>query len=200
MIFNIFRKKSLVKIQAEKLLNDVSSFTGLFHRDKVPGFFDQLMGSILHKGSRLFQVNIAAVFGYFTFQNKGRGCFLFVFLLANLGAGFIVGIFTSRNPEVYDLAYSGFLLFSFCFLFMGFNIYSSAMFTALSNGKTSAFIAFLRTFVFIILGILLLPRVIGVNGLWLALPMAEALTLTISSCLVAREYKRHIAIPDITST
>jgi Na+-driven multidrug efflux pump len=61
----------------------------------------------------------------------------------------------------------------------------------LSNGKLSALIAFLRTFFFMGLGILLLPRTIGVNGLWLALPVAEALTLIIAVGLVAREYRSH---------
>jgi len=120
------------------------------------------------------------------------GCSLFVFLLANAGAGHLVGLFASGNPDVFEIAYNGFLLFSFCFLFMGFNIYASALFTALSNGKLSAIIAFLRTFFFMGLGIMLLPRVIGANGLWLALPVAEALTLIIATGLVAREYRSHL--------
>jgi len=120
------------------------------------------------------------------------GCSLIIFLLANIGAGYIVGMFATNNPDVFEIAYNGFLLFSFCFLSMGFNIYASALFTALSNGKLSAIIAFMRTFFFMGLGILLLPRIIGVNGLWLALPVAEVLTLIIAIFLVAREYRVHI--------
>jgi Na+-driven multidrug efflux pump len=118
-------------------------------------------------------------------------CSVAVFLFANIGASQIIGMFASRNPAVFQITLNGFLLFSFCFLFMGFNVYASAMFTALSNGKLSALIALLRTFVFISLGILLLPKAIGVNGLWLALPVAEALTVTIAATLVVREYRRH---------
>ncbi len=116
-------------------------------------------------------------------------CSAAIFAFANLGASQIIGMFASRNPEVFQITLNGFLLFSFCFLFMGFN--ASAMFTALSNGKLSALIAVLRTFVFISMGILLLPEAIGVNGLWLALPVAEALTVTIAATLVMREYRRH---------
>ncbi|MDZ4131651.1 MAG: MATE family efflux transporter [Dethiobacteria bacterium] len=118
-------------------------------------------------------------------------CAIAVFLVANLGAVHIVGMFASRNQVVFEIALNGFFFFSFCFLWMGFNIYASAMFTALSNGKLSALIAFLRTFVFITLGILFLPRFFGVNGLWLALPGAETLTVVIAAALVWREFRHH---------
>lgn len=113
-----------------------------------------------------------------------------IFLVANLGASAIVGIFTSKSAEVNSIALNGFLIFSFSFLFAGFNIFASSMFTALSNGKVSAFISFLRTFVFIGLGILLLPRYFDVNGLWLAMPAAEILSLMIAAFFVWREYNR----------
>ena len=54
------------------------------------------------------------------------------------------------------------------------------MFTALSNGKVSAIISFLRTFVFLLLSMLLLPLVFDVNGIWLAVPLAELLTMGVS--------------------
>ncbi|MEG1241069.1 MAG: MATE family efflux transporter, partial [Oscillospiraceae bacterium] len=55
-----------------------------------------------------------------------------------------------------------------------------SLFTALSNGRASAIISFLRTFVFILLAILILPLVMEVNGIWLAVPLAELLTLFVS--------------------
>ena len=64
--------------------------------------------------------------------------------------------------------------------FAGINIYSSSMFTAFSDGKVSALISFVRTFVLIVLNILLLPYLIGVNGVWLAVPAAEFMTLFLS--------------------
>ena len=54
------------------------------------------------------------------------------------------------------------------------------MFTAFSNGKISAVISFVRTFVLIVINILLLPALIGVNGIWLAVPSAEFLTVFLS--------------------
>ena len=55
----------------------------------------------------------------------------------------------------------------------GFNIFASALFTALSNGKISAILSFLRTFCFITIGLLALPLILRENGVWLAVPIAE---------------------------
>lgn len=103
-----------------------------------------------------------------------------LFIISVLFAPNIVGIFSPKGTTVFDIGYKGFSIFSLSFLVTGINIFSSAMFTAFSNGKISAAISFLRTFVFIISGILILPRFLGVNGVWLAVPMAEALSMLIS--------------------
>lgn len=92
----------------------------------------------------------------------------------------IVNVFVTKDSEVFPIAMNGFLLFSISYLFTGFNIFASSMFTAFSNGKVSAIISFARTFIFIILGIMLLPKFMGVSGIWLAVPFAEILTLILS--------------------
>lgn len=92
----------------------------------------------------------------------------------------LIQLFTPPGTRVYELAYSGFYLFSFSFLCCGVNIFSSALFTALSNGKLSALISFLRTFGFLAIGILLFSRSMGMQGIWLAVPVAEAGALIIS--------------------
>jgi len=93
----------------------------------------------------------------------------------------IVALFSPKGTAVYDIAIVGFLLFSINYLFSGLNIFASGFFTALSNGKVSAILSFLRTFVFIVVGILLLPRFLGVNGIWLSVPFAELMTLLFSA-------------------
>ena len=93
----------------------------------------------------------------------------------------IVGIFTGEENHTYELAVEGFFLFSFNYLFAGINIFASALFTALSNGKISAIISFCRTFVFIVASIVLLPMIMGITGVWLAVPLAELITLFISA-------------------
>ena len=89
----------------------------------------------------------------------------------------------------FELTRHGGYLFSIAYLFCGTNIVASGIFTALSDGKTSALISFLRTFVFIVLSALLLPLVLGTNGVWLSIPVAEFLTLFISVPKLSRYFK-----------
>ena len=105
---------------------------------------------------------------------------LFIFALSFINGNTLVRLFTGTNEAVYKIAINGFMIFVFSFLFSGFNIFSSAIFTALSNGKLSALISFLRTFGFIMIGLLIMPQFIGITGVWLAVPIAEILTLCIS--------------------
>ncbi len=85
----------------------------------------------------------------------------------------LVGLFLEVNSIAYNLTVEGFALFSLGFLFSGINIFASGLFTAYSNGKVSAGISFIRTFFFITISILILPKFIGLTGVWLAVPIAE---------------------------
>lgn len=109
-------------------------------------------------------------------------------IVALFGAKNIVGVFADKGSNVYEIGYVGFTLFSTCFLFTGINIFTSAKFTAFSNGRVSATISFLRTFVFTASGIIILPKIIGINGVWLAVTVAEILTIIISLYFV-NKYK-----------
>lgn len=106
-----------------------------------------------------------------------------IFICSVVLADNIVGIFVNKDSYVAEVAVKGFYLFSLNYVFAGFNILVSSIFTALSNGKISATISFLRTFVFIIMAIIVLPKIIGVNGIWLSIPFAEMLTVFVSSYL-----------------
>lgn len=92
----------------------------------------------------------------------------------------IIAVFTASDTAVFEIAVHGFLLFSLNYLFAGINIFSSSFFTAFSNGKISAIISFSRTFALILPSLLLLPHFIGGDGIWLAIPIAEALCSGIS--------------------
>lgn len=141
-----------------------------------------------------FSMGVAPVFSYnYGSQNHAQMkrlfkicmwfvsvCSLLVFACSILFASPLVSVFSPAGTPVYDIAVNGFVLFSFSYLFAGVNMFSSALFTALSNGFVSAAISFLRTFVFIVLGIFILPLVLEVNGVWLAVPFAELLTLAVS--------------------
>lgn len=106
-----------------------------------------------------------------------------------LGSEVLVSVFTQKNSPAYRLAISGNRLFSLSLLFVGFNTFSSMLFTTLSNGKISAIIAFSRSFVFLVAAIILLPVFFGINGLWLSVPVSEFTALILSACYVKR-YRR----------
>lgn len=71
------------------------------------------------------------------------------------------------------MALHGFYLFVGSFLPVGINIFASGMFTAFSNGLISGLLSLLRTLVFVVLGIVLLPSFLGLDGVWLTIPAAE---------------------------
>lgn len=103
-----------------------------------------------------------------------------VFAAAFLFGSPLVGIFAEKGTSVYEIARNGFLIFPFSFLFCGLNIFTSAIFTALSNGKLSAILSFLRTFGLITVLLLILPALLGVTGVWLAVPAAELITMIVA--------------------
>ncbi len=116
---------------------------------------------------------------------------LAVFVISLLGGPYIVQLFAPDTSEVYRIAVSGFRIFAYSFLFCGLNIFISAMFTALSNGKISAFLSFLRTFGLLSGGILLLPRFWGITGVWLAVPVAEGIMFWVSIFMLLYHRKRY---------
>ncbi len=145
-----------------------------------------------------YSMGVAPVIGYNygsrnTAQQKTvfRICITFImsaslaiFVICLLGSRYIVALFANSSSDVYLLSVSGFSIFAFSFLFCGLNIFTSAMFTALSNGKVSAVLSLLRTFGFVTTGLLLLPEICGFTGVWLAVPIAEGIVFVISiGCL-----------------
>lgn len=118
-------------------------------------------------------------------------CSVFIFVLSLILSGQAVSIFIRPDSKTFDLARHGFALFSLSYLFMGFNIFSSAMFTALSNGKVSALLSILRTLVFIVGALFTLPLILGVSGVWLAVPVAEALALIVAAVCFYRLRPRY---------
>ena len=116
---------------------------------------------------------------------------LAVFLFSISFSYRIAGIFFKENSPVYAAAANGFILFSAAYIFAGFNIFASALFTALSNGKVSAVISFARTFIFIAAGIVILPKFAGIDGIWLSVPAAEAAALFLSLGFVFAKNKKY---------
>ncbi len=103
----------------------------------------------------------------------------------------LVSIFARPDNPVYDLAVTGNHICTIALFFIGFNIFASGMFTALSNGVVSAVLAFSRSFVFMLITMLVLPLFLGVNGIWLATPAAELMALALSGALFVKYRKQY---------
>ena len=103
----------------------------------------------------------------------------------------LVSIFALPGTPVYDLAVAGNRICSLALLFVGFNIFASGMFTALSNGLISAVLAFSRTFVFTLIAMLVLPVILGVTGIWLATPAAELAAVVLSAVMLLKYRRRY---------
>ena len=101
-------------------------------------------------------------------------------------------IFVSYDPALLDLTVSGFRIFAISFPLMSFAILGSGFFTALGDGVTSAIISFLRTLVFQIAAVLLLPLIFDINGIWMSIIVAEFMAVALSVLfLIVKQKKYH---------
>ncbi len=112
-------------------------------------------------------------------------------LLAEVLGTPLAKIFVGYDEGLFALTQRGFQIFSFSFLFSGVAIYGSSFFTALSNGPVSALIAFLRTLVFQIAAVLLLPLIWGIDGIWVSIVVAEMAACVVSLVFIVAKRKKY---------
>lgn len=101
-------------------------------------------------------------------------CSVGMFLLAEFLAKPLAMLFVGYDAELMKLTLRAFLIFSFSFLFSGVAVFGSGFFTALNDGLTSALISFLRTMVFQIAAVIILPMLFAIDGIWFSIVFAEA--------------------------
>ena len=142
-----------------------------------------------------FSVGSAPIVGYhYGAKNSGelKGLFrksliiigimtVVLFALAELFARPISMIFVNYDAGLLEMTVGAFRIHALSFIVSGFNIYGSGFFTALNNGLISALISFGRTLVFQVIAVLLLPMILGTEGIWFAGVAAEgaAIVLTV---------------------
>ena len=105
---------------------------------------------------------------------------LVMFALSEIFNKTLAMVFASSDPVLAELMISGFRIFAVKFLFSGMIIMASGFFTSLNNGKISALISFLRTFALEMTALILLPKLLGLAGVWAALPISESIGFVIS--------------------
>ena len=117
---------------------------------------------------------------------------ILLFVLAQLLATPLAKLFVGYDSTLLAMTQTGFHIYSLVYIINGFNIFGSSFFTALSNGVVSAVISFLRTLVFQIGAVLILPIVFGgINGIWSSVTVAELLTLCITITFFVRQRRKY---------
>lgn len=104
-----------------------------------------------------------------------------------LGAPFGVSFFAEQGSSVYALAVTGMRIYGLGFLFSGINIFSAIRMMTYGKGYFSGIITFLRSFALLLFFLIPLPKLMGMTGIWLAVPLAECLTLTVSLTSLRRD-------------
>ena len=121
-------------------------------------------------------------------------CGVILLTASQILAGPLVKIFANYDQELLEMTTWGFRIYAIAFMVRGMNVWGSSFFTALNNGAVSAAISFLRTFVFQIVIVLILPKLIGITGVWLSIVLAEFLALFVTiGFLIAKRKKYHYA-------
>jgi MATE efflux family protein len=121
-------------------------------------------------------------------------CGVILLTASQILAGPLVKIFANYDQELLEMTTWGFRIYAIAFLVRGMNVWGSSFFTALNNGAVSAAISFLRTFAFQIVIVLILPKLIGITGVWLSIVLAEFLALFVTiGFLIAKRKQYHYA-------
>ncbi len=116
---------------------------------------------------------------------------LLMFLAAQMLAKPLSLMFVGYDSSLLRMTLRGFFIFAFSFLFAGFAIFSSSFFTALGDGLTSALISFLRTLFFQVFAVLLLPLILGLDGIWISIAVAEVAAVIVSLLFLAGKRKKY---------
>ena len=114
-----------------------------------------------------------------------------MFALAQILAEPLANIFVGYDKELFDLTVHAFRIQAGAFLFMGFASFGSAFFTALNNGVLSAVISFVRTFIFEIGCVMILPLIFGVDGIWFSIIAAEVAACIVAATILVQNRKKY---------
>ena len=106
-------------------------------------------------------------------------------------SGVLAKLFVGYDANLYSMTQKGFAIYSIAFLVMGLNIYGSSFFTALGNGLVSALISFLRTLLFQVIAVLVLPIFFELNGVWFAIVAAEGVALIVTIAFLLHYRKKY---------
>ena len=114
-----------------------------------------------------------------------------MFVLCLVSGNGLSYLFAGYDKALFEMTKHGFFIYSFSFLFMGIAIFGSGFFTALNDGLVSAIIAFLRTFVFQIIFILIFPILWELDGIWFSIVAAEVAMVAVFGIFLVLNRKKY---------
>ena len=114
-----------------------------------------------------------------------------MFVISKALAMPLAKIFVGYDAELLKMTAGAFSIYAFTFLFSGFAIFGSAFFTALNDGLTSALISFLRTLLFQSAAVLLLPRLLELDGIWYSAVLAEVMAVLVTVAFMLLKRKKY---------
>lgn len=152
-----------------------------------------------------YAIGIAPVIGYnYGSRNNDELKNVFkksLFLMAVFGVGLtlvavgfshpLAKLFVGYDESLFIMTKNALRIYSIGFIIMGFSIFGSAFFTALGNGIVSALISFLRTFIFQIAAVIILPMILDLTGIWLSVPVSELFAFLITIFFFAKMRKKY---------
>ncbi|WP_418751967.1 MATE family efflux transporter [Frisingicoccus sp.] len=118
-------------------------------------------------------------------------CSVAMVFAAEILARPLATMYVGYDLELFELTLRGFIIYSFSFLFSGIAIFGSSFFTALNNGVISAVISFLRTLVFQVAAVLIIPAVLGIDGIWISIVVAEESAVIVTILFLLANRKRY---------
>ncbi|WP_291589671.1 MATE family efflux transporter [Bacteroides sp.] len=104
-------------------------------------------------------------------------CGISFFIITVLCRQNIVSLFIDRSYAAFDIAVNGIPYFGVGFIFFAFNMVGIGYYQSVERGQRATIITLLRGVVFMLIGFLVLPKILGIPGIWLAVPFAELLTM-----------------------
>lgn len=119
------------------------------------------------------------------------GTGIVMMLCAQASASVLSGIFVGYDRELLEITEHAFVIFACSYLLSGVNIYASSFFTALNNGGISAAISFMRTLIFQTGAVLVLPLLLGIDGIWWAVTVSEVMACLISVMFLVSKRKKY---------
>ncbi len=131
-------------------------------------------------------------------HNVFKKCLIIVGIGGVILAGSAIGLayplsmlFVGYDKELLEMTVRGFMIYSLSFLVNGFNVFGSSFFTALNNGLVSAVISFSRLLLFQMIVVFTLPLLLGLDGVWLSITVAELLALILTVTFFVTQKKKY---------